>query len=106
MLPDLALVLHIAAGAAALALGPLAVYAARRRDSGTRLAEGYHWTVLGVCLSAVLLAALDWSRLGWLVPIAAGSYALALLGKLAGERRGAAGPASASTARAAPTSRW
>lgn len=88
MLPDLALVFHIAAGAAALALGPLAVYTARRRGSSTRLAEGYHWAVLGVCLSAVLLAALDWSRLWWLVPIAAGSYALTLLGKLAGKRRG------------------
>ena len=43
--------------------------------------------MLVVCLTAALLAALDWSRLWWFLPIAAGSYALALLGYVAAKRR-------------------
>lgn len=86
MLPELALALHIATGALALALGPLAVYAAKRGGPGTRLDGAYHFAVLAVCASAALLAALDWSRLWWFLPIAAGSYGLALLGYAAGRR--------------------
>lgn len=86
MLQELALALHIAPGVLALALGPLAVYAAKRSGPGTRLDGAYHLAVLAVCASAALLAALDWSRLWWFLPIAAGSYGLALLGYAAGRR--------------------
>jgi hypothetical protein len=88
MVAEITLAGHIAAGAIAIALGPLAVRAARRGDHGIRLAKRYHWAVLAVSVSAGLLAALDWSRLWWFVPIAAGSYALALLGYVASGRRG------------------
>lgn len=88
MLPELVLAVHIATGALALVLGPLALYAARRQRRGIGLAPAYHWAVLAVGVSAVLLAALDWSRLWWFVPIAAASYGLALTGYLARERAG------------------
>ena len=88
MLAELALAVHIVTGTLALALGPLALYAARRGSSSSRMADAYHWAFLAVCASAVLLAALDLARLWWFVPVAAGSYGLALLGYLGARRRG------------------
>jgi hypothetical protein len=81
------LALHIAAGATGLVLGPIAMAAAKRPGPHTRIGEAYHWTMLVACLSAGTLAALDWPRIGWFLPIAAGSYAFALLGYLAAKRR-------------------
>jgi len=81
------LALRIAAGAAGLALGPIAMLAGKRRGLHTRTGETYHWVMLAVCVSAGLLALLDWDRLWWFLPIAAGSYAFALLGYLAAKRR-------------------
>lgn len=81
------LALHIAAGAAGLILGPIAMGARKRPGLHTRAGECYHWVMLLVCLSAGLLAALDWRRLWWFSPIAVGSYAFALLGYLAAKRR-------------------
>ncbi len=43
--------------------------------------------MLGACVSAGALAVLDWRRIWWFLPIAAGSYALALLGYVAAKRR-------------------
>jgi hypothetical protein len=71
----------------ALVLGPIAMGARKRPGVHTRAGEVYHWVILAVCLSAALRAALDWGRLWWFVPIAAGSYALALTGYLAAKRR-------------------
>ena len=79
--------LHIAAGAAGLILGPIAMQAAKRPGRHTRAGEAYHWVMLLVCLSAATLAALDWTRLWWFLPIAAGSYAFALVGYVAAKRR-------------------
>jgi hypothetical protein len=77
------LVLHVASGALALALGPLALLAAeRRRRSAAPLRDAYHWTVLVVCATATVVSVLAWARLWWLVPIAALSYGLALAGYL------------------------
>jgi len=83
-----ALVFHITVGALALTLGPLALLAARRRGPVNAPATAYHWTVVGVCVSAGALVAADPARLWWLLPIAAGSYALALLGFRAARRTG------------------
>jgi hypothetical protein len=82
-----ALAVHVAAGSAGLLLGPVAMRASKRRGLHTRTGEVYHWAVLAVCCSALVLAALDWSRLWWFVPIATGSYAFALVGYLAAKRR-------------------
>lgn len=81
------LALHIAAGAAGLILGPIAMRARKRRGVHTRAGEAYHWVVLAVCLTASLLAFLDWERLWWFLPIALGSYAFALVGYMAAKRR-------------------
>jgi histidinol-phosphate phosphatase family protein len=81
------LALHMAAGFAGLVLGPVAMAAPKRTGAHTRAGEGYHWVVLAVCLTAASLAALDWPRLWWFLPIAAGSYAFTLLGYVAAKRR-------------------
>lgn len=81
------LALHIAAGAAGLILGPIAMRARKRRGVHTRAGEAYQWVVLAVCLTASLLAFLDWERLWWFLPIALGSYAFALVGYMAAKRR-------------------
>jgi uncharacterized membrane protein len=84
---DPVLAMHIAAGTTGLILGPLAMLATKRRGPHTRLGETYHWVMLAVCLSATALAILDWHRIWWFLPIAAFSYANALLGYLAAKRR-------------------
>ena len=80
---SLVLIIHIAAGAMGLLLGPIAMTARKRRGRHTRAGEAYHWVMLTVCLSAVALALADWGRLWWFVPIAVFSYANALVGYLA-----------------------
>jgi hypothetical protein len=87
MLRTVFLVLHIVAGAAALVVGPLVLLAARRRDGNrATLLTAYHWTVLGTCVTAVVVSVLAWERLWWLVPVSAVSYALVLVGYLAVQR--------------------
>lgn len=83
----LILTLHIVFGTAGLVLGPVAMMARKRVGLHTRVGEAYHWVVLGVCLTAGILAVLDWSRLWWFLLIAAGSYAFALRGYVAAKRR-------------------
>ncbi len=61
--------------------------AAKRPGLHMRAGEAYHWVMLTVCFTAAFLAVLDWRRLWWFLPIAAGSYAFALLGYLAAKRR-------------------
>ncbi len=89
---DIVLILHITSGTLALALGPVALQVAKVHGRGNSAGVAYHAAVLVACASAVLLAALDWSRLWWFVPIAAGSYALALLGHVASKRSGGRWP--------------
>ena len=86
MIESALLSVHIAAGAAGLVLGPVAMRAAKRAGVHTRSGEAYHWLVLAVAASAVVLALLDLSELWWFLPIAVGSYAFALLGYLAAKR--------------------
>lgn len=81
------LAIHIAAGTVGLILGPVAMRARKRPGLHTRAGEIYHWVVLMVCVSAGLLALLDWGRLWWFLPIAAGSYAFALVGYVAAKQR-------------------
>lgn len=88
MYTDVVLALHITVGVLALTLGPLALLAAWRRGAVNPAATAYHWAVLGVCVSAAALVAVAPARLWWLLPIAAASYALALLGFRAARRPG------------------
>src|SRR4051812_29185673 len=82
-LRDPALALHIASGSLGLVLGPVAMTAPKRRGRHTRAGGVYFWAMAAVCVSAVVLAALDWARLWFFLPIAAFSFANALLGYLA-----------------------
>ena len=81
------LALHIAAGTVGLVLGPLALGARKRPGLHTRAGETYHWVMLTVCLTAGLMALLDWARLWFFLPIGAFSYAFAFAGYLAAKRR-------------------
>jgi hypothetical protein len=84
---DTILIAHITLGTAGLILGPVAMTARKRPGLHTKTGEAYHWVMLGVCLSAGILAVLDWDRIWWFLPIAAGSYAFALVGYVAAKRR-------------------
>lgn len=86
-LRGLILTLHIAAGGTALILGPIAMMARKRPGLHTRAGEAYHWVILTVCLSAALLAILDWGRIWWFLPVATGSYIFALMGYVAAKQR-------------------
>src|SRR3954451_10256587 len=81
------LAIHIAAGSTGLVLGPVAMRAPKRRGRHTRAGTVYHWNMLVVCLSAVGLAVLAFAQIWWFIPIAAFSYANALVGYLAVRRR-------------------
>jgi len=86
VIDDLTLAVHIAAGAAGLAIGPFAIRDAAAGATG-RAGDVYHWLVALVCLSAVCLAAYDWPRLWFFVLIAAASYGFALRAYVASRRR-------------------
>jgi hypothetical protein len=77
---NLILAVHILFGFGALLAGVLAMAVRKSRGLHTRLGEAYHWLYVGIALTACALAALQWERLWWFVPIAVGSYAFALLG--------------------------
>ncbi len=77
------LIVHVIAGSTGLVLGPVAMRAVERRGPPTAVGSAYHWSVLAVCVSAVALAAFDPAGLWWFVPIAAGSYAGAAVGRWA-----------------------
>jgi hypothetical protein len=83
----LVLLAHIALGTAGLILGPVAMFARKVPGLHTRAGEVYHWVMLGVCVTAGALAVLDWQRIWWFLPIAAGSYAFAFVGYVSARRR-------------------
>lgn len=81
------LAIHIAAGSAGLILGPIAMFAAKRRGRHTRTGEIYFWVYVVLVLSAFALAATNWDEAWFLVPIGAFSFSFALLGYLMAKRR-------------------
>jgi hypothetical protein len=87
-LHGLVLTVHIACGMGALVLGPVAMGARKVAGLHTTVGEIYHGLSLGILMSAGVLAFLDWQRLWWFLPIAAGSYAFALLGYVSAKWRG------------------
>ena len=81
------LTVHIFTGTTGLVLGPVAMFAPKRRGRHTRTGTVYHWNMLAVCVSAVGLALMNWAEIWWFVPIAVFSYGNALVGYLAARRR-------------------
>jgi hypothetical protein len=83
------LALHIVSGAAALALGVVTLLASARRHSTRELLLiAYLGTVFATCVTAIVLALLDWSRLWWIVLLALLSSVLAIAGYVAVRRGG------------------
>jgi hypothetical protein len=86
---DTLLAVHIVSGAAAMALGALALLSSARRHSAREpLVVAYVAAVFATCLTAIGLALFDWSRLWWIVPLALVSSLLALVGHVALRRDG------------------
>lgn len=81
------LALHILCGVTAILLGLAAMKVRKSRGCHTTIGEIYHWLFVGLFISASLLSFRDWHRLWWFVPVAAFSYAFALLGYLAAKFR-------------------
>jgi hypothetical protein len=81
------LTLHVAAGAAILILGPIAMFSAKRRGRHTRVGDVYHWVFFVLFVTAVGLALLNWDEVWWLALVGVGSYAFALLGFASAKRR-------------------
>jgi hypothetical protein len=81
------LVAHIVAGAAALFLGPIAMWAPKRIGLHSRVGESFFAIVTVVCISGGALAAMNWESRWIFFFIALGTYACALLAYLAGKKR-------------------
>ena len=86
MIHDIVLAVHITFGVLGVLLGPVVVWQAAGHRT-TRLADGFHGSVAVVCITAIGLAALDFSALWWFVPISLGSYALVVWAFLANRSR-------------------
>lgn len=84
---DVLLAAHVAAGCVGLAVGAWVIWRSRDRPVTDARAAVYHWSVAAVALTSVALVALDWPTLWWLVLVAAISYGLAAVGRLASRRR-------------------
>lgn len=84
--------IHIITGALGIILGPLVIWQETRRlrarlGTGLRTSAAYHWMVLLVSASSVALVVENRHDLWWLVPVAAITYGLFLLSRLALDRR-------------------
>ena len=76
---------HVLIAAAALLIGPVAMWARKRRGLHTRTGETYFWVVSTVCVTGGGLALLEWEILFVLISVV--TFALALLGYLAARKR-------------------
>jgi hypothetical protein len=83
---------HIVSGALGIALGPVVMWRETQllrtgKPAHSSAGRIYQATVMLICLSATALVINSRPDLWWLIPVAAVSYALALLGRVAGTRR-------------------
>lgn len=79
--------LHVAAGAAGLLIGPLAMRAPKHRGAHTALGTLYFAVLSLVCASAAALAVLRWDTRWWFLPIALGTFAFGAAAYWAARRR-------------------
>jgi hypothetical protein len=82
---NVVLVLHVVLGTGGLLLGPAWLAARLRGRPALGLAVAYQAVVAGVAVSAAALAVTD-PQLGWLLPMAAATEALAVTGALTRRR--------------------
>ena len=79
--------IHVAAGAAGLLAGPLAMWAPKRRGAHTAVGTLYFAVLSIVCASATVLAVLRWDTRWWFLPIALGTFASGAVAYWAARRR-------------------
>lgn len=89
---NLLLSAHIISGALGIAVGPVVMWRETQllragQPACSPIGRVYQVTVMLVCLSAIALIITSRPDLWGLAPVAAASYALALLGRVAGARR-------------------
>jgi hypothetical protein len=83
---------HVVLGSLGIALGPLVMWRETQllrigKAAHSRIGGVYHATVLLIGVSAIAVIINRRPDLWWLIPVAAASYALVLLGRIAGARR-------------------
>jgi len=83
---------HIVCGGLGIAIGPVVMWQETQlvrtgRPAHSRAGGIYQATVALICVSAIALVITSRPDLWWLIPVAAASYALVLLGRVAGARR-------------------
>jgi len=81
------LVTHIVSGIVCLVSGIFAMSYKKRRGKHTLAGEIYHGSYVLVFISAVVMSIVHWEESAYLFYIAVFSYALAIMGYLAGKRR-------------------
>ena len=79
--------IHVAAGLSALALGAVGMWSSKEPRLHPRLGDCYFVAISVACTSAGLIAISEWSRLWYFLLLAAGTYAFAVVGYVAGKRR-------------------
>lgn len=79
--------IHVAAGAIGLVLGPVAMWAPKRRGLHFQVGRLYFAILTTVCASAAALAIMNWQTRWWFFLIAIGTFASGALAYWAARRR-------------------
>jgi uncharacterized membrane protein len=84
---DVILRFHIACGALGLILGPVSMWAKKKKGLHTQIGKVYYALIFGVCISAIALSILHWEKSAYFFPIALFSFGLGFKGYTASRRR-------------------
>lgn len=80
--------LHIAAGTVGLVIGPISMFSEKRKGLHTKIGSLYFYLMALVCLTAVGMAVLHWSKSWWFTIIAGFSFMHAGIGYRAVQIKG------------------
>lgn len=81
------LFLHILAGTIGLVIGPISMYAPKKKGLHTKIGKIYFYAMALVCLSAVSLSILHWQTSWWFLFVSAFSFSFAWRGYQAVKNR-------------------
>lgn len=79
---EILLNIHIITGVICLISGLFAMFSKKRKGKHSLFGQIYHWSYVGVFITAVLMAVIHWQESQYLFYIALFSYGLALTGYL------------------------